>query len=199
MEKFFNQNNENKDFPEKYIITCPNCWELTYNIQDNTCSKCWIWKVSSYTFEKNNEHISKINKKTNDITKKIWNLLKEKRCNLKVKYWDYESYWIFVSNWKINSIYFKFKWRKFRILIENYQLSEKFIKEISYYEPEREERNKEFHIIQINNLKLFNGIQEKAKVWYKEKKHINYYNFLGLAYQDLLNFTRKVIKKYHKI
>ena len=179
----------NIDYTEK----CPNCGENTYH--NLVCENCGIWKTDEYL--------------NSDVWKqfiKTWEQIKdnfeEEKIKIKVNYLNYSSYKIILINWKINEIKFKvnkkdWKSKKFRIIID-YNVVKKQIKETDFYETEKQEREKIFNVNKYNKIyiKLF---QEKAKVWYKDKKHPNYYKFMGINIENILNFIKKVIEKYHDI
>ena len=189
-----------------YIEKCLNCDEYSY--YNWVCKNCGIWKGSEYLeqlkLEDFNENSSRKQKK--ETSRKLKENFENKPIHKKLKiiYKNYESYKIFSLNWKIIELHFKlneknWKVKKFRIVID-YDLIQKEIKETIFHETEKKERNRLYNINKIWKIYINKILQEKAKVWYKEKKHINYYSkFMNINEQDILNFTKEVIKKYHNI
>ena len=133
------------------------------------------------------ENKEKTSKKVDDI------LLKNK---ISYRYWDYYIYEIEKINWKIRSLKFEFKQKKFEVFIDyNFIKDRKTI--IDFTETNKEDRESIVDIIKIENLKI-NKIRQKVQNWYWElKTSVNYFNYLWISTKFLEDNLNIFLKKYH--
>ena len=168
--------------------TCPNCWSKNFIIEKRTCLDCW------YNLEHNN--IDFLEHYFEEIIKNISEQISSKI--FKLKKYNFESYKILIEWKKIKWIKFyvydtKFGKKAFYTNIE-YKIIDKNFDEIEFYETDPEERIHHYEIHKIE-IEPINYIFEKTKVWYKEKKSLNYYKQIDSS--KLQEFIEEIIKKYH--
>lgn len=144
---------------------------------------------------------SNLSKKQDKTKKELLNTFTQTK-RFRIKYWDYESYEIQITNDKIEAVKFHYylnnKKHSFIAYI-SYKLYTREIKERNFYEENYKDRYTHLNITKISNLKVFR-IQKKVKVWYGEAKFSpNYFRYLWINKDSLHEFILALLNKYHSL
>lgn len=129
-----------------------------------------------------------------NTSKKVENVLLKNKISY--RYWDYYIYEIEKNNWKIKSLKFEFKWKKFEVFID-YDIIKEIKTIIDFTETNKDDREITINTIKIEKFKI-NNIRQKVQNWYWElKKSVNYFNYLWISTKNLEDILNIVLKKHH--
>jgi len=172
--------------------TCPNCWWDKFIIDNRQCLDCW------YSLEHNNIDKTYVLEDFDD------NLANNFSAKIKEKRFVYSNFWfssyrlLLNSNNKVFSVKFK-EWGKKYICEFLYSLENHHIHEREYAETDIDEREKDFDIKHIKNVKILR-LAKKVKSGYSEYRDIKslYYSPYWIDMFNLKKFITELLKCYFK-